>query len=649
MRINFFSAIFLFVLNAGPAPLAFAAVEKIPTEIFAAEGDVYQPKLSPDGSQMVYLQNFDGKSYLTVRSLTVGKSFRKQMPKDTDLNWYRWAGNDQILFSVSSLKQYRGGRGHLGNEFRQIEMYLIDTSSQSSRFIGLEKGAPDGDNILHLDRDGRFILLETRESIYKYPSVYRIDLATNEAEQVVKDQRKIWDWFADNEGVVRMGLSYRTNSTLIFYRSSADQTFKRTDKVKDKDIVENGQETLLDAFSIVAGSNQGYVLSNEKTGRFGLYKFNLLTREIGEKVFDHEKNDVTRFSLTDDGAALQAAYYTDSRDRIQWFDDYFVQQQKRLDRSLPGQEVWISSASRDKSKMIIFSTSPQDPGSYYLYEPKAKKMDRFAGVNDRIDPTFMAETSYETYTARDGTPIPAYVTIPKDQKAAKLPLVIMPHGGPYGVRDTMDFNMEVQFLANRGYAVLQPNFRGSGSYGENFYKLGEGQMGRSMQDDLDDGMDWLVKRGIVDPQRVCIVGSSYGGYAALWGVTRNPERYRCAASFAGVTDFNKQLRFDRQFFKSRYSKKWRKTVEGEDDFDLDDVSPVRMVDQLKRPVLLVHGKKDSRVPYSQFTLYKEKLENRDADAVFVTYEEEGHGLKDVENRKDWLNQLEKFLDEHNPA
>lgn len=649
MRVNLSFAFFLFILNIGLFQPTFAAVEKIPTDIFAAEGDVYQPKLSPDGSQMVYRQNFDGKSYLTVKSLSEDKVFHKKMPEDTDLNWYRWAGNGQVLFSVSSLKQYRGKQRYLSDEFRQVEMYLIDTSSQRSRFIGLEKGAPDGDNILHLDPDGDFVVLETRESIYKYPAVYKIDLATNEAEQVVKEQFKVWDWIADNEGTVRMGLSYRANTTLVFYRQTGDQPFKRIDKVKDKDIVDNDQESLLDGFLIIAGSDEGYVLSNEKTGRFGLYKFNLLSREIGEKVFDHDKNDVTRFSLTDDGTALQAAFYTDSRDRIHWFDDYFVRQQKMLDRALPGQEAWIASSSRDKSKMIIYSTSAKDPGSFYLYEPTAKKMDRFAGINDRIEPNLMATTTYETYTARDGIPIPAYVTIPRDQKAANLPLVIMPHGGPYGVRDTMNFNMEVQFLANRGYAVLQPNFRGSGSYGESFFKLGEGQMGRSMQDDLDDGMDWLVKRGIVDPQRVCIVGSSYGGYAALWGVTRNPERYRCAASFAGVTDFNKQLRFDRRFLKSRYSKKWRKTVEGEDDFDLDDVSPVRMIDQLKRPVLLVHGKKDSRVPYSQFTLYKEKLESRNAKAVFVTYEEEGHGLKDFENRKDWLDQLEKFLDEHNPA
>lgn len=598
---------------------------------------------------MVFRERAGGQTYLTVRSLIDNTAFRRAIPEDSDLNWFRWAGNGQILFSISTLKQYKGRRPGLSNEFRQVEMYLINTISRESRYIGPERIGPDGDNVLHLDPDGRFLVLKARESVYKYPAVFKIDLATNSSEKIVEEQKRVWDWIADNEGVVRMGVSYRPNSTLIFYRSSQGEDFERVGKLKVKEVLDNEQEPLLDGFSIVAGSDEGYVLSSEGTGRFALYRFDLANREVGEQIFAHPKNDVSSFGLGEDGATLQSVRYTDARDRIKWFDDYLAGQQRMLDKALAGQEAWITSHSRDRKKMVIFTTSPQDPGSYYLYEPTARRMDRFGGINDAIDPALMAETKYETYTTRDGATIPAYVTLPKGREPSSLPLIILPHGGPYGVRDTLDYDMEVQFLANRGYVVLQPNFRGSGGYGERFFALGEGEIGRAMQDDLDDGMDWLVDRGIVDPNRVCIVGSSYGGYAALWGVTRNPERYRCAASFAGVTDFDRQLLYDRGFFRTRYDRKWRAMVEGEDNFDLDDVSPVRMVDQLSRPILLVHGKKDSRVPYSQFTLYKEKLEDRGADAIFVTYDEEGHGLKDAENRKDWLDRLEAFLAEHNPA
>jgi dipeptidyl aminopeptidase/acylaminoacyl peptidase len=228
-------------------------------------------------------------------------------------------------------------------------------------------------------------------------------------------------------------------------------------------------------------------------------------------------------------------------------------------------------------------------------------------------------------------------------------LIILPHGGPYGVRDTLDYNTEVQFLANRGYAVLQPNFRGSDSYGEEYYKRGEGQIGRAMQDDLDDGMDWLEKEGTIDPARVCVVGTSYGGYAAMWSVIRNPERYRCAASFAGVTDFKSQLKYDGKFVKSRYARAWRDKVRGAEDFDLDTVSPAQNAEKLTRPLLIAHGDEDSTVPYSQFTKMMKALKKAKKTVDNHTYKGEGHGFDDSVNKKDWLDRLEAFLAKHNPA
>lgn len=618
-------------------------IPKIDTAIFADAGHVRFPKISPDGSKIIYREQVGEQTYLSTLFLDGSDTYRVAMPKDTDLLWYRWAGNRKMLFSVSSLKNYIGG------EFRQVEIYVIDLDTKQSRYLGPEKAGPDGDNVLYVDPDGAYLLMSVRQSTYKYPSVFRVNIDTNESEEIVKDQLRIWHWYADNDGVVRAGISYRRRSTRLFYRSKDGENFKRIAKLNDNADDDEREEVLIDVDHIFAGDDEGYILSNKETGRFALYRFNFLTRETGEMVFGHDENDITSFHMNEEGTALESVRYTDSRDRIKWFDDTYTKHQATIDKALPGQEAWIASKSRDGSKMVIYSTSPTNPGSYYLYEPAARKMERLAGINDKLKSPQLSMTRYEKYTARDGTVIPAYVTLPNGRDPGNLPLIILPHGGPFGVRDTLDFNIEVQFLANRGYVVLQPNYRGSGSYGEKFYERGEGQVGRAMQDDLDDGMDWLVKRGIVDPKRVCIVGGSYGGYAALWGVTRNPERYRCAASFAGVTDWNKQLRYDRRFFSNRYRRELEDRVQGEDDFDLDDVSPVRLADRLTRPVLLVHGEKDSNVPFSQFTLYKDKLEDRGADAVFVNYEDEGHGFSDPENLKDWLDQLDKFLGKHNPA
>ncbi|ASK89870.1 alpha/beta hydrolase family protein [Sphingorhabdus sp. SMR4y] len=612
----------------------------IKTEIFAKPGHFGNPKISPDGERVVYRQQLGGKPYLTAARLYSDTKKRIAIPDNVDLLWYRWAGNHKILFSVSAVVDTsRGQRRHTG-------LYVTDVNSGASITLGRKTQGYDGDNVLYVDPTGTYILLSMQRSIYDYPAVYRIELENNEITRVIRRQSQIWTWIADNSGVVRMGLSQIGGTLKIHYRRAAGEKFRQIGKIKEKDDLE---EALLDISHIVSEADEGYVLSNKKTGRFALYKFNYLTREVGEMVFGHDENDITGFNLNDSGTALESVYFTDSRDRIKWFDADLAEHQRKLDKALPGQEAWIQSKSRDGKRMIVYVTSSTDPGSYYLYEPELKKLAWFASLNDKLDTEKLARTEYVKYDARDGTTIPAYLTLPKNRPAENLPLVILPHGGPFGVRDTLDYNTEAQFLANRGYAVLQPNYRGSDSYGEAFYKKGSGEIGRAMQDDLDDGMDWLVGRGMVDPDRVCIVGGSYGGYAALWGVTRNPERYRCAASFAGVTDWDKQLSYDGRFLRSRYEREWQDEIRGDEEFDLDTVSPARLVAQLERPILLAHGKKDSTVPFSQFKFYRSELEKAGKDAEYIVYESEGHGFSDSENEKDWLDKLEAFLNRHNPA
>jgi dipeptidyl aminopeptidase/acylaminoacyl peptidase len=240
--------------------------------------------------------------------------------------------------------------------------------------------------------------------------------------------------------------------------------------------------------------------------------------------------------------------------------------------------------------------------------------------------------------------------LPLGRPAKGLPLIVMPHGGPYGVRDNGDYDPYVQFLANRGYAVLQPNYRGSESYGREFEEKGDGQWGRAMQDDLDDGMDWLVKDGVADAKRVCIFGASYGGYAAMWGATRNPERYRCAASLAGVSDIARQLKFSRDFFRdTKSARAWQSRVKGDSKFDLGDISPLDHAEQLKVPMLLAHGKDDQVVPIKQSDLYAAALRKAGKPVEYYTYEDEGHGLSDATHIEDFLNRLDAFLKKHNPA
>ncbi len=629
------------VTNANES-LPAKSPELIPADTFAAPGQMVRPILSPDGLKMVHREQIGSTKTLTIRAIDTDKIERIKVPENNTLKWYRWAGNNKILISVRGVLT-RGSR-----EYWRSSMFTYDIKKESFQPVGRWQTVADGDNVLYVDPEGEYLLQSIQASSTEYPTVYRVSLADNDVSTVVYPQKKIWRWLADDAGIVRMGISFRSTGLDIYYRSNANQKFELISKLRDKDSEEELEDSLLDIEGITAGSDTGYVLSNKKTGRFALYEFDYRTRALGKMVLGHPENDISSYRLSEDGKNLLSARYTDSRDRIVWFDEDLKKIQASLEKALKGQEVWIQSLSKDRTRMIIYTTSSTDPGSYYLFKPVAKKLDRIGGINDPIDPAKMASTKYVEYTSRDGLKIKAYLTLPNGSDGKNLPLIILPHGGPYDVRDTWDYNAEVQFLSNRGYAVFRPNFRGSGGYGEDFYTKGEGQIGRAMQDDLDDGMDWLVEQGFADPKRVCLVGASYGGYAAIWGAIRNPERYRCAASFAGVTDWAKQLKYDKKFFRSRYAKEWKETVQGNDGFDLDNVSPVQQIAKLKRPLLLTHGDEDSNVPYSQYKLLVKAAKKAAIPIEIKVYEDEGHGFSDRANEVDWYTRLEAFLRKHNP-
>jgi dipeptidyl aminopeptidase/acylaminoacyl peptidase len=623
------------------APAATAAL--LPSQTFVAPRQIVGPKLSPDGEKMAFRLENAGTKSLAIINLATGKSRRFAEPEKGELSWFRWAGNDRLLIAVSNNVFYEN------EEVRASSLYYFDLTTEKFSVVGKKPQVYDGADVLFVDPKGEYLIQSLQDSIYEYPSVYRVSLIDATVKKIVKPQSDIWQWSTDQSGIVRMGFSYKPNGINIYYRSDEETRFKLISKLRENDTDEEIEDSLFDIDQIVSGSDEGYVLSNKQTGRFGLYKFNYLTREVGEKILDHPENDITTFTLDNDGKRLRNATFTDSRDRIKWFDANMQAIQSKLEKALPNQEVWFQAPSKDAKRLLVYTTSATDPGSYFLYEPAAKRVDRFGGINDSIDPAKMADTRYVKYTARDGKDIPAYLTLPKGRAAKDLPLIILPHGGPYGVRDTLDYNAEVQFIASRGYAVLQPNYRGSDTYGEAYYKLGEGQIGRAMQDDLDDGMDWLVKQGTVDAKRVCLVGGSYGGYAALWGVIRNPERYRCAASFAGVTDWKKQLRYDKKFFNSRHGREWSNKVRGDKEFNLDLVSPTIQIARLTRPVLLTHGDEDTNVPFSQYKNMVSAAKNAGIALETKVYADEGHGFSKKENEQDWYDRLEAFLNKHNPA
>jgi dipeptidyl aminopeptidase/acylaminoacyl peptidase len=632
-------------MAADPTPVSAESGTKprrIPASVFASQPLLTETGLSPDGSVVVARIVRDGQPNIVgIEPGTRAVKWVLPIPADRELRWFRWAGNSRVLFSTSSLQRIHG------EEFRLTRLFVFDIPSRKLSYVGRKQVGLLGDDVLFVDPAGQYVLTAVQRDIYEWPSVWRFPLdgtAMTSASLVQEARPGVWDWYADDVGVVRLGLERSSRSLRVWYRREAQGKLTSIAKIKEDDL----EEKLWDVARVVSGSDDGYIVSPGPDGRAALRHFNYATRAVGEVIYANPEWDVTDVDIDENNRPI-AAYYTDETDRVAWLDPKMQVTQRRLEEALPEQQVWVTSRSQDDKRMLVYAGGADDPGALYLYDASQRKLDVFSEIRSGLSAQELALPRAVAYPARDGTQIRAYLTLPRGREAKGLPLIILPHGGPYGVRDKLDYSDEVQFLANRGYAVLQPNYRGSAGYGTKFAELGEGQIGRTMQDDLDDGMDWLVSQGTVDRARVCVAGASYGGYAALWAVIRNPERYRCGASFAGVTDWKRQLSYQSGSLSRKEKREWRATVTGSDKFNLDEVSPAKQVARLTRPVLLAHGDKDTRVPFSQFNAMRDAAQRAGKPIDTLVFEGEGHGFDKPANEEKWYTALETFLQKHNPA
>jgi dipeptidyl aminopeptidase/acylaminoacyl peptidase len=621
------------------APATEAPPPLIATGDFAGRAAFWDAQISPDGSMLSFLRKSAGDTQFVIADIVAKKRLHAFGTDPADqFEWYQWVTNDKLLVSVSTAGTF------FGEEVRYTRLILVKLSDGSMTPLVRRSDVVEGDNVIHIDEDGSHVLVAIQKTIYDYPSVMRHELEPGGKVTTVQESRDgVWNWTADNQGVVRMGTGWKDGRLRIYYRSSATGPLEFVARLKEGDAADR----FWDALQIINGSDEGYVLSEGETGRVGLRRFNFATRETIATIYEHPEWDIDSVTMRD--GVPYAAYFTADRDEVHYFDPAVAKQHASLRRALGDVEVWVPSRAKDGSRMLVWAGNEADPGVLYFYDPAARKMDEVSQYRPSLDIRQLAKPRPVQYTARDGTVIRGYLTLPRGREAKRLPLIIMPHGGPYGIRDKLAYNDEVQLLANRGYAVLQPNYRGSGGYGDAFFELGTGQIGRAMQDDLDDAMDWAVAEGLADPGRVCVVGGSYGGYAAIFAVLRNPERYRCGASWAGVTDFDRILRYDRSFFSRAGFKRWRDKVRGQGVQDMKQVSPLERAASLSRPLLLAHGTKDVVVPFSQYNAFEKATRSAPMPPQTLVIKDEGHSFSTAANEKQWYDALEAFLAKHNPA
>lgn len=614
----------------------------LPVTAFTSPSQLRSARLSPDGTRLAYLAQQDGKTFIIVRDAgTLASVDGGNLGEDVDVNWFRWTGNNGLLLSLMGKSMLQG------TEYSFSMLFHYDLERGALRRLALERQDVDGDDVIFTDPAGGYILVSLSEYLYGPPGVWRWDLADPAAEpvEIIAARNDISSWVADETGAVRIGLGFSVGGRWrLLYRPTGEGEFRVSSSVRP-----DAEE--LDAWGLSglhSGSDTGYAFNKpDGENNVVIQAFNFATAEPGEILYRVDGHDVTG-TWDDPARNVIGLGYLDDSERVHWLDPQMARHQAGLQRALPGSQISITDWSDSRDRLLVMQSGPSDPGALYVYTPGERNLALLAEFRPGLPPARLGRSSAFTYAARDGTPIRAFLTLPPGEGTGPFPLIVYPHGGPYGIYDEFAYEDWAQLMATRGYAVVRPNFRGSGGYGDAFERLGDGQIGRAMQDDLDDVVAYLVANGTAAQGRVCLVGASYGGYAALWGVIRNPETYRCAASWAGVTHWERQLRYQRDFLWGRNRRLWADRVNGDTSaFDLDDVSPAVQAERLTRPVLLAHGEEDGRVPFSQFEVMRGRAPR--AMVQTLVLEESGHNFGSDEDHQAWLEALMAFLARHNPV
>lgn len=615
------------------------ALAERPVADFARLPMLENPSIAPGGKLVVAMASIAGKQELVIIKADGGGIVSRLPVGDGDLRHVRWVNDEWLLATVGIEVPATGTMG------LATRLIAFRTDGSDAHILKDKRDGGVGFNmadVLWVARDGSpRILLSYQTSYFLseqgfWPQVAMVDVAANDFSKIVWPREGVNDWYADRDGNVRLGIGIEKGGLRYraLYRASNKDNFNEFANVR------RNEELIVP--DVILADGTAVALSN-RTGYSAAYKLDLATMQVGEKLFDAGRYDLSSLYLDGERSRITGYGFTDLRRRTVWLDDGRKKLQAQLDGGFPNKQVRIIGSSRDEKVVLFKVESAAAPGAYYVYEA-GLPLTRLALENPAFGTRALGPVKTITYKARDGLELNAVLTVPPGIEAKNLPVIVLPHGGP-GARDDESWDWWAQFLADRGYAVIQPNFRGSTGFGQAFADAGAGEWGYKMQDDVDDALAWLGQQGIGDTKRACVIGGSYGGYVAMRAAERNPDIYRCAVSFAGVSDLSEMIKFDRNFIGGLgTSEYWRERAE-----DINGVSPINHAARTGIPILVIHGKKDRRVPFAQSKTYVDKLRKAGKPVEFFVQPEGDHYFSREEDRLTFLTQMEAFLDKYNPA
>jgi dipeptidyl aminopeptidase/acylaminoacyl peptidase len=636
----------------------------IPAEHFARRPKLASIQYSPDGKRFAALEEYKGRINIVTVDTTQNKLFRTTGLTEYDVRAFQWINNKRLTFNIVDFKQ--GNTSQRGDAVYAVDFDGSDGKTMYSNFDRCTREIATCKWMqfqASLGKDSDEIIAVMVERDRNSPDLYRLNTRTLTKTLVTTENPgNVSRYVLDKDFVPRAALQTfdGTRESAFVYRDSATSPWRTVFRGKD----DNGQIVPLnfDKDGVL------YVSANTETDKAAIYIFDPKANKLGEKIAAHKDSDI---SVGDSdpgqalgvpasplildpvsGAILGLRISGDKPETI-WFDEKRAKLQKQIDLTLGTEKInLISPLGSDQ--YLISSRSGSDPGTFFYFDEPKSELRQLLRPREWINPNQMGTVYPIRYKARDGLVIPGYLTIPAGSNGKNLPLIAWIHGGPIA-RDEFGWSPDVQFLASRGYAVFQPNFRGSTGYGKNHITASYKQWGQTMQDDITDGINHLAAQGIIDKDRVCIGGGSYGGYATMMGVVKDPDLYKCAINFVGFVNlFYKDLGyadFNRRE-NNQGSELFFNTIIGDKNKDkemMTKYSPLFHVDKIKAPVLIAHGAEDARVPLVHAEELRDEMKKKGKVYDWLVIPGEGHGFQKAENRVMLYEKMDEFLAKYLPV
>ncbi|MGX4643316.1 prolyl oligopeptidase family serine peptidase [Massilia sp. SYSU DXS3249] len=657
----------LLALSLCAGPIAHAQAQSAPAlppiERFFSSQAFTGGLLSPDGRAIAARGSASGqRDYLVVVDLETNKGKIVASYSDADVSAFQWVNGNRLLFTVDNRKVAPGDHDYApglfavnrdGSDLIQLAETGVERTSQRTgqrtgrrllpwhTFMLSERGAQDSEYV--------YVRNVIWDAGYKKnrTALLRLNTVTGQVQDVSRPKEDVHTWMLDYKGEPRIAVGAKEDTGTIHYLDPETKDWRKLASYK---LYGNNENIEPLAFG---PDGRLYVAARRGRDTSAVYTMDLATGQLSaEPLVNLAGYDFDGDILTSREKVLGMRFTTDA-ESVEWFDPGMKAVQETVDKLLPA-TVNLVSAPPQHAKtpwLLVRAYSDAIPSTYYLFNRDTRLLNKVGETYPGIEPQRMARQQAVSYKARDGMNIPALLTIPAGVKPAGLPLVVLVHGGPWVRGSTWGWDRESQFLASRGYAVLEPSFRGTTGFGAAHYKAGFKQWGLAMQNDLADGVRWAIDKGYVDPNRVCIAGASYGGYATLMGLVNDPDLYKCGVNWVGVSDIN--LMYSSANHNNDMSDEWKRYGMPEmigdrvtDAAQLKATSPIEQAARIKAPLLLAYGGVDQRVPIDHGTKFYAAVKRTNPNVEWVEYPAEGHGFYLPKNNIDFWSRVEKFLDKN---